>query len=192
MLKNKISAVIAIIILSVSAVFAEKNNLKEPKKGNVFIVGKVVYKKPIDLKAHESFKDFKIAYVGDKQEFCLVPEFSQKTSNLVSDGLDGYFYEHVKVPDDGKIYLEYIKGRIFGSVNPWFLFALPAGVTITVPDDAVYVYIGTFEYDLDYALRTVGFRHLDDYAEASKTLNRRIGKNVELYRAALSFEKKDK
>lgn len=48
-------------------------------------------------------------------------------------------------------------------------------------------YIGTFEYDLDYALRVIGFNHYDEYSTAQKELNEALGYNATLYRAELNF-----
>ena len=79
---------------------------------------------------------------------------------------------------------------MFAKSSQWYKFCLPAGFEITLPEDAQYIYIGTFEYDLDYALCPVGFEHLDDYEYAQKLLNRDIGKEVKLYRAPLKLEEK--
>ena len=88
---------------------------------------------------------------------------------------------------DGKYTIPYFTGMILPYINSWFQFALPADVTITILEDAKYVYIGTFEYDLDYALRVIGFNHYDEYSTAQKELNEALGYNATLYRAELNF-----
>ena len=196
MLRNKIKAAVIIALIAVNSVFAaEGYKPKEPKKGHVLVVGKIAYKKPIDIAAREkNFREYKNRQIviGKMNDFAMSPDFANKTFDTVTDGIDGYFYQEIKVPKDGKLHLNNVTVYLFAKSNMWFQFQLPAGVTINVPDDAVYVYIGTFEYDLDYALRTVGFRHIDDYEEASKNLNRELGKKVELYRAPLTFDEADK
>lgn len=79
-------------------------------------------------------------------------------------------------------------GTLFPQINPWYKFEIPVNVTITIPEDAKYVYIGNFEYDLDYALRVVGFKHYDEYSEAQKELNEALGSNATLYKAELKFK----
>ena len=59
-----------------------------------------------------------------------------------------------------------------------------------LPEDVKYVYIGNFEYDLDYALRVVEFNHYDEYSLAQKELNRAMGKEVDLVRGRISFPEK--
>lgn len=196
MLRNKIKAVAIVALLAVTSVFAEEGyKPKEPKKGHVLVIGKIAYKKPIDIEAREkNFREYKNSQIviGKVKDFSMSPDFANKTFDTVTDGIDGYFYQEIKVPKNGKLHLNHVTVSMFTKSNAWFQFYLPGGVTINVPDDAVYVYIGTFEYDLDYALRTVGFRHLDEYEEAEKNLNRELNKKIELYRAALTFDEAEK
>jgi len=195
MLKNKFKAVAVIALMVITSVFAEDvYKVKEPKRGHVLVIGKVTYKKPINLEARENnFREYK----GSLYSFGKIKDFSlssniNNTDGAITDSIDGYFYQEIKVPKDGKLHLNHITVSMFRKSNSWFQFNLPADATINVPDDAVYVYIGTFEYDLDYALRTVGFRHLDEYEEAEKNLSRDLGKKIELYRAAISFDTEEK
>jgi len=62
-------------------------------------------------------------------------------------------------------------------------------VKIVIPEGAQFVYIGNFEYDLDYALRIKGFQHYDEYEKAKKWINRAVGKDVTLVRGELNFIK---
>lgn len=191
-MKNKIKAFAVLILFSaVSFVSAEGYRPKAPKKGHVLVVGSVSYKKPIDIKAREeAFAEKKLLKIGKTYDFSMTPDFSNKLFDTVAEGYEGYFYQEMKLPKDGKLYLNHITVTLFGNVNPWFQFRLPGGVSIAVPEDAEYVYIGNFEYELDYALRTVGFRHLDDFDATKKHLSREIGTEIDLYRAALDFDSK--
>lgn len=190
---NKVKALTVLILFSAAAlVSADGYKPKAPKKGHVLVVGSVSYKKPIDIEARrEGFGANKNLQIGKTYEFSLIPNFAHSNTAIASEGVDGYFYQEIKVPKDGKLYLNHIDVTLFGNVNMWYKFRLPGGVFISVPDEAVYVYIGNFEYDLDYALRTVGFHHLDDYEATKKYLSREIGTDIDLYRAALDFDSKN-
>ena len=190
---NKVKALTVLILFSaVALVSAEGYKPKAPKKGHVLVVGSVSYKKPIDIEARrEGFGANKNLQIGKTYEFSKKADFKNKVFDNVSEGVDGYFFQEIKVPKDGKLYLNHIDVTLFGNINMWYQFRLPGGVSISVPDEAVYVYIGNFEYDLDYALRTVGFRHLDDYEATKKYLSREIGEDIDLYRAALDFDSKN-
>ena len=61
MLRNKFKAAVIIALIAVNSVFAaEGYKPKEPKKGHVLVVGKIAYKKPIDIAAREkNFREYK-------------------------------------------------------------------------------------------------------------------------------------
>ena len=46
------------------------------------------------------------------------------------------------------------------------MFTLPINADVIIPEGAKYVYVGTFEYELDYALRPISVRIIDEYDEA--------------------------
>lgn len=50
------------------------------------------------------------------------------------------------------------------------------------------LFVGTFEHELDHALRVIGFNHCDEYSTAREELRRATGKDSALVRASLSFE----
>ena len=65
--------------------------------------------------------------------------------------------------------------------------SLPARFKIRFPDEAQYVYLGTFVYTLEgFYLRPAKPVLLDEFEAANKALNEKLGKNVQLYRAALT------
>lgn len=190
-MQNKAKFFISLLmILSVGSVYAAKNKGRsEPKRGKILVVGKVTYAQPIDIDAREEgFTAGSKWQPGKEFDFWHKANFKESSSTETSDGLDGYFYAELKPSKDGTIHLDSFSIGMFTSVGYYNQFMLPGGVTINVPDDAIYLYIGTFEYELDYALRTVGFRHLDDYERAQKDLSREMGKDVELYRGVITFD----
>ncbi|SEP69459.1 hypothetical protein SAMN04487977_101139 [Treponema bryantii] len=190
-MNNKITALFLVMILCVGSAFAaDASKPVEPKKGRVLVVGQLKYKHPIDLEARkEAFTAKKNLQVGSFMDNWFQPDFSEKLMDAGLPYLEGYFYTELKPSKKGTVHLNNFTAGIYGKVNTWFRYELPGGVTINVPDDAVYLYIGTFEYDLDYALRVVGFQHLDNYDNAKKELCRQLGKDVELYRGVITFDK---
>ncbi len=191
---KKAIAVLAIAFFAAAAFASGNERPSEPKKGRVLIIGSLSYKTPIDIKAREAefseHRNFGAAYgttAQTKNDFFIEPTFQEKCYNQISYGMEGYFYTEVKVPKDGKIHMEDFEVGMFCKKNPWHKFALPATFTASIPDDAVYVYIGDFEYDLDYALRVVGFNHYDKFDSAKKQISRDMGADIDLYRANLEF-----
>lgn len=190
MLNKKLISLLIAFICFASFITAEKieaGSLKEPNDNRVVLVGKVSLKNPINLEARrEAFNEMKAIKIGKTGEDTIyhigenvrpenVPTFGETFFTIVKN-------------KDGKYTIPYFTGTIFPDINPWFQFALPCNVTITIPEDAKYVYIGNFEYDLDYALRTVGFKHYDEYSAAQQELNAATGKKEKLYRAELTFK----
>ncbi len=192
-MKNKITAFLFVMILCAGSVFASDGTKPFVPKYNtrVLVVGQIKYKTPIDLEARKEGFAGKKKIQEDlfKDNWCQ-PNFSEKKLDIIElPYMEGYFYTDL-MPSKGRLlHLNYFTAGIFKKINRWYQFQLPCKATIKVPEDAVYLYIGTFEYDLDYALRVVGFRHLDDYDNAKKELCSQLGQDVELYRGEITFEK---
>ena len=132
----------------------------------------------------EAFSVYKTKQIGKGQD-CFYRINDKKAENEPDFGET--FFLVVKKDKSGTYYIKNVIGSIWATLNPWYKFALPANVKITIPEDAQYVYIGNFQYELDYALRTVGFKHIDEYSQAQKELNLATGKKSELYRAEIQF-----
>ena len=189
MLNKKLLSLLICFICFTSFITAktiEAGSLKEPNDKRVVLVVKVSLKNPINLEARrEAFKEMKAIQIGTFSEetiYCI-------GENVQAENLPAFgetFFTIVK-NKDGKYTIPCFTGTIFPDINVWFKFLLPSNVTITIPEDAKYVYIGNFEYDLDYALRPVGFKHYDEYSAAQQELNKATGKKEKLYRAELKF-----
>lgn len=211
MLNKKILSLLICLFCFTSFISAEEikpGSLKEPYKKNIILVVKVSLKNPIDIEARrEAFlvleqkpRENAYAKLTNNTLYMLDIEnhpesgtnlflFSSNASSI-STGNIPEFGETLFVevtPKDGKFTIPYFRGMILPYINSWFRFPLPAGVTIAIPEDAKYVYIGTFEYELDYALRVIGFNHYDEYSAAQKELNEALGYEAPLYRAELTF-----
>lgn len=188
--KKYICAILGLLALGCSLVCAveiEEGTLKKPGRNKVVLVGKVSLKNPIDYAAREpAFKAMKIDWLFPPKnrdfyytvkgfDFENNPDFGQT------------FFAEAKVQKDGTVRIEEFMAWIFGHTNDNFWFRLPAMVDITVPEGAQYVYVGNFQYDLDYALRSIDLQHLDEFSSAQEELNRALGEKGDLYRGELKF-----
>lgn len=167
--------------------------LKEPGKNTVILVGKVVAS-PINLEARRK------ALGGDNK--LNTKKYDETLAVFAYDGrgsekgfgihnapaIGEYCYETAKVKD-GKVFIKNACVKLFPMVNAWFFIPLPMNVTVTIPEGAEYVYIGDFTYTLDQYLCPTAFEHFDTFKAAQEDINRATGKEVELYRGVLSFNK---
>lgn len=185
---NKFFLSTVAVLFCFTAIYAddvEAGSVKEPGKNKVVLVGRVSFKTPIDIEARREALGkadgamIKIGYKGYKNIYGFNESGSQTWE------LEEPFYSTMKLEKDETVSINSVSCILFG--NPYASFTLPMGVKIAIPEGAKYVYVGDFEYDLDYALRVVGFKHIDEYDAARKQINRAVGKEVELVRGELTF-----
>ncbi len=175
----------------VSADDVKAGSIKIPSGNKVILVGRISFKNPVDF---ASRKDALAAAqkgtisigVSKDKNYYVIGKPSISTMGEMWE-LGETFYFSAKPDKDGTITLETARGILFGFA--WNYFILPMQVKISVPEGAKFVYVGDFQYDLDYALRVTGFKHLDEFDDAQKLINRATGKNVELMRGELNFIK---
>lgn len=189
MINKKFFSLFICLICTISFANAEKieaGSLKEPNDKKIVLIGKVSVKKPIDIEARrEAFSEMKIKQ-KDKSKDDTFYFIGEKTYPENAPAFGETFFAIIKYKD-GKYTIPYFTGTILPHINEWFRFALPANVTVIIPEDAKYVYIGNFEYELDYALRVIGFKHYDEYTSAQKELDKALDSKATMYRAELKF-----
>lgn len=192
MLRSKkcICVILGMLILGCSFVCAvelEDGTLKKPGRNKVILVGKVSLKNPIDYAAREpAFKTMKVDWLfppKNRDFYYTVKGFDFENN----PDFEQTFFAEAKIQKDGTVRIEEFMAWIFGHTNDNFWFLLPAMVDITVPEGAQYVYVGNFQYDLDYALRPIDFNHLDEFSAAQSELNRALGTKGDLYRGEIKF-----
>ena len=180
--KNKLIISALCVSLAAAALFAadvKEKSVKIPGGNKVVIVGRISFKTPIDIE-------------GRRKGLYITEEVTPSTYSMGESlkpvwEFEEPFYYTAKIGDDGTVTLDYARCRIFGVYQ--YFFDVPLLVKIVIPDGAQFVYIGNFEYDLDYALRVKGFQHYDEYEKAKKWINRAVGKDVTLVRGELNFIK---
>jgi hypothetical protein len=89
-------------------------------------------------------------------------------------------------------YLPFFSVQLFGSRIAGL--KLPLGADVKFPEEAKYVYLGSFTYTLESgSLLVTKVSVQDEFDDAQAVLNQKLGKNVQLYRAELTeHQKKDK
>ena len=148
-------------------------------KRQVVIVGRISFKTPIDIEGRK--EGLSISKDPKPSTYSMGESFSPKWE------FEEPFYYTAKIGADGTVTLDYARCRLFSVYQDFF--DVPLLVKIAIPEGAQFVYIGNFEYDLDYALRIKGFQHYDEYEKAKKWINRAVGKDVTLMRGELNFIK---
>lgn len=186
MKKNNFLIAIFSVCVCFASLYAQEvtpKSVEEPYKGEVILVGRVIYKGNINREARlpkdadpEFFKDFDRLYLlkGKNDIYrpynCEVgkPFFIIASPNKTSK----------------KVRLETFLVCFFSNAD--YSFYLPVMANVIIPEGAKYVYIGTFEYELDYALRVKSVKRYDEYNDACEWLKIATGKkDVELIRAEL-------
>ncbi len=195
MKKNKfITSFVCSLFLCAAVVSADDvkaGSIKVPGGNKVILVGRISFKSPIDVDARKdtftAMRKNTINIGVSKDKNC----YSIGEPSLGSLGeiweLGETFYYTAKPEKDGTVTLDTARGFLFGLTYNYFI--LPMQAKIVIPEGAKFVYVGDFQYDLDYALRVTGFKHFDEFDDAQKLINRATGKEVELVRGELNFTK---
>ncbi|MCR5284705.1 MAG: hypothetical protein K6D95_03825 [Treponema sp.] len=155
-------------------------SVKAPGKGKVILVGRVSLKKDFDFKARALALGYGEKAASTPVKYCI----GDASVGTQSYELSEPFYYTVKVEKDGTVKLPYFHVVVAG----YEYFRLPCAAKVTVPEGSSYVYVGNFEYDLDYALRVAGFKHYDEFDKAEEWINTATGKECNLIRAEFEFE----
>lgn len=150
---------------------------------SVMLIGKVNINNPERLQLRKNimpgvFKEIEPSYSVELKEKSMY--------NNITNCWDLGGYCFYKVKKNKRLIISDFQGSLSKRHNYCF-FYLPVNCKIVAPEGAQYIYIGTWDYELDDALRVVNFHHLDDYSEAKKIVEEKFGKNAELVRGEIIF-----
>lgn len=187
---KKLFALMSVLFLAL-ALYAEDvapGSVEKPIKGTVVLVGRVTFKNKIDVSEQ-------VLALGGKQrdidngtiKYTPCDKFNIMNVSNGNWELEEPFYWTVRVDDDGTVTIPCFHFVPYNYSSAFF--RMPLGVKIHIPEEASYVYIGNFQYDVDYALRVLDYNHYDEYDEAQEWINRATGNKVELYRGELEYLK---
>lgn len=195
-MKNKIKSIfvsLLVLLAGTVSVFADEKNTEKahrmPKRGEAVIISRASISSPIDFEGRRKGYDISDENFSDQVEIVLrTVRASQWGSpvmdNSVSD--EGFVFTYAKV--DSKTNSTEIKGFdcfLFKSIC--YRFILPIFANVTIPEDCQFIYIGSFDYKLDYALRVTDIKRKDELkaatAWAKKTFNK---EDIEVVRGELA------
>lgn len=157
-----------------------------PKRNEVVIISRAVVSSTIDLDSRKQGFGIKEGSDNDIKEIPMHLEISGSgfsTTMHRADNIGKPTFSVAKVdPKTGKIRIKSFKCFMFGK----YPFYLPVVADVVVPEGEQFVYIGSFEYKLDYALRITNARRFDEYNEAVKWAKEKFAKdNIEVIRGEL-------
>lgn len=177
--KRKIKICIFLLMITSGMLFAQT----KVDNHSVMLIGKVKINNPERLQLRKdimpgAFKKIIPSYSVELKEKSMF--------NNITNCWDLGDYCFYKVNKNKRLMLSDFQGNLSNRHNYCF-FNLPAKCSIVAPEGAKYIYIGTWDYELDDALRVVNFHHLDDYSEAKKLVEEKFGNNEELVRGEIVF-----
>lgn len=195
---------VLLIIFSFTSVFAQTTRVPrhpEPKSSKeVIIVGKIQFSSSFD-KSIEGYRKLFYPRSKDLNEFnniyfVLDDDMDSEIVGMWGMNL-GYknwdinqtFYFDNKPGKTKTVNIQRIRTTLFANRSYYYYFDLPLNIAITCPPGAQYIYIGTFEYDLDFALNPTNLRHIDEYEETKKEIEALYGKSINLVKADFYFRK---
>ena len=193
---------VLLIIFSFTSVFAQTTRVPrhpEPKSSKeVIIVGKIQFSSSFD-KSIEGYRKLFYPRSKDINEFnniyfVLDDDMDSEIVGMWGMNL-GYknwdinqtFYFDNKPGKTKTVNIQRIRTTLFANRSYYYYFDLPLNIAITCPPGAQYIYIGTFEYDVDYSLRPTNLRHIDEYEKTKEEMEALYGKEINLVRGDFYF-----
>lgn len=187
-------------LITVSALYAvDPSPVKtpKPKDNEVILIGNLKFKNDLPLESYRKalvpgssmdslYNIYFLSDLDDPFSKKFAPEYSM---NLLIKRWDlGHqFYWNGKL-ESGRARLTYFIIGLFLNRIDDAMFMLPINAEIIVPEGAKYVYVGTFEYELDYALRPMSVRIIDEYDEALELFQKEYKTSEVLVRGQLSVK----
>lgn len=187
--KNKLFLAFSFVLAACSlSVFAKDPEvIPMPKRNEVVIIARAIVSNPIDIDSRR--KGFKIEEGSENdvktiKNFVLVDGSGLSSTSYSADDLGQPTFGYAKVNQKTHtVIVKSFKCIMFGK----YAFYLPIFAEVTVPEGEQFVYIGSFQYTLDYALRITDARRFDEYDNACKWVKEAFGKDdIEVVRGELA------
>lgn len=186
---NKLIVALGFILtICCFSAFATDPELKPmPKRNEVVIISRALVSNPIDIDSRRKGFEIEEGSSSDTRTIrnLLEIEGSGVTSTSYNaEDLGQPTFSYAKVNQKTHtITIKSFKCVMLGS----YRFYLPIYAKVTVPEGEQFVYIGSFQYTLDYALRVTDAKRFDEYDEACKWVAEAFGKDdIEIVRGELS------
>jgi len=196
-MQNKKLLIIAVFVCLGTAIFAEEpEEFKWEKVGGykVAFICRVVITNDLDMDFYAIGFDA-IGYKGSVPRYGYVYyEIPAKEVPIMSmSGKLGEFSQTIFNASDvrKRFYLQQFIVKLFDR-DYLSMLQLPVGMDVSFPSEAHYVYFGTFVYTLEgYDLMPSAVKRLDEFDDAQKLLKKKLGADVQLYRAELIEHKEE-
>ncbi len=199
-IKMKRLITIILCLITVSALYAydpSPYKTPKPKDGEVVLIGNLKFKNELPLEGYRKafcpgipMKKLSSVYFvsGVDNPFDSKYAGSYTFSSLSKRFYLGHqFYCDEKL-ESGRAKLTYFIIGLFLNQVSSAMFTLPINAEVIIPEGAKYVYVGTFEYELDYALRPISVRIIDEYDEALKQFQKDYKTSEVFVRGQLSVK----
>ena len=188
-----------ILLLVISPVINADSKPNKPRSTEVVLVARFKVTPPINYNFFQNYLKFKSpgvenninikqVKINDEYQSTLQLAFMRTTDATESSTAFGYLgkfcYTKISIPKDRIIILSYV--RVFILNNALTYFNLPIQKKIIIPENVNYVYLGTFEYEIENEYFIINNASLsDEYDEAKKFVAATYDSNAELVRVNL-------
>lgn len=192
-----------LLLFSFTSLFAKSNRKPahdNPGKNEVIIVGKIKLSSSFDknLEGYRHLFFPKSQSADDFNNIYFVIDDGMESSNFGLWGMRGgyknwdlnqTFYFDNKPGKSRKVNIKNIRVSLFADKDSCYYFDLPLNISVTCPSDEKFIYVGTFEYDVDYALNATEIRHIDEFEATKKEIESLYGKPINLVKGDFSLLK---
>jgi hypothetical protein len=179
-------AVFALLLVSVCTLYGkDAKRLSPPGKNEVIVVGKCFTVPALD----QSFWSRYFVFSGKPKPNTLMPGYYYCGKKLpLTDPtvgqLEDTFFQYVKPDENGMVRLEGYTVLLSGDITGYFF--LPLFIEFKVPQDAKYLYIGSYGYSFSDEYFTIkGITQKDEYDAAAAKLKERVSGDAELTRVTV-------
>ena len=169
----------------------------KPGKKDVIIVGKIAFtdsiKGPIEgytklFYPKSSSDEFNYIYfiLDEDMTDSIWGAYTMNRSYKNWDFNQTFYFDNK--PDKNNIVkIEAVHSSLFANKEWCDFFRIPLNVEINCPPDAKFVYAGTFEIDVDYALRAKDIKYIDEFETAQQEVKKVYGESANLVRGKIKY-----
>lgn len=169
----------------------------KPGKKEVILVGKIAFtdsiKGPIEgytklFYPKSKVDDFNYIYfvLDEGMTDSIYASYSMNRAYKNWDLNQTFFFDN-KPNKEGFVNVAEIHFSFFANKTWDKFFRLPLSINVKCPPDSKYVYAGTFELDVDHALRIKKVNYIDEFESAQKEVKKLYGESANLVRGAVKY-----
>lgn len=172
-------------------------NHDEPKKKEVILVGKIKFTSSMDnvIEGYRKLFYPKSNSVDDFYNIYFVMDDDMedswyalwKISGFKNWDLNTTYYFDVKPNEENNIIIPKIRVSLFANKSQNYFFDIPLNIVVSCPEDAKYIYIGTYEIDVDYLLNVKDIKHYEEFDSTKEEIDALYGKYIDLVRGDVQF-----